>query len=231
MNNQPITAHNSPVTLAIIQLVISDTPLSLATSLLKSSIRHIISLSRPLLHGQMVKIHNSLPPLKKKALEPPLPFPLMLWHHSHYGSLLASSCPPPWLIKLSFARQGAIAKRAGRRSQHLGSLPVTAPGSWASQRGRSRRGRSGAQLAGLHWHLERGVVVAAGAWGSCFNSLEGIFGKTHFSGYTCKSASVFNLQCAVCLTCSNALYPSQEEHAEISKHRKLCASNIIWQHC
>lgn len=101
MNNQPITPHNSPVMLAIIQLVISDTPLSLATSLLKSSVRHIIFLSPPLLHGQMVKIHNSQPK-KKKILGPPLLYPFMLWHYSHHGSLLANSSPPPWLIKLSF---------------------------------------------------------------------------------------------------------------------------------
>lgn len=91
--------HNSPVTAAIIQLVISDTPISLTTSLLKPSVRHIIFLL-PLLHGQMVKIHNS--PSPKKTLGPP--HLSMLWHYSHHGSLLASGSPPPWPIKLSFVR-------------------------------------------------------------------------------------------------------------------------------
>lgn len=114
VNNQPIPPHNGSVTLAIIQLVISDTPLSLATSLLKSSVRHIILLaprlpSPPLLHSQMVKIHNSQPKKKKKktSLDPHFYVLFLLPHYSHCGSLLANSSPLPQLIKLSFFEAGS----------------------------------------------------------------------------------------------------------------------------
>lgn len=110
VNNQAITPHNGSVMLAIIQLVIWDTPLSLATSLLKSSVRQIIPPAHPA-QGQMAKIHNSQPKKKKKwerSSPPPLLYVLfMLPHYSHCGSLLANSSPPPWLIKLSFFETGS----------------------------------------------------------------------------------------------------------------------------
>lgn len=111
--------------LAIIQLVISDTPLSLATSLLKSSVRHIILLaphhpSPPLLHSQMVKIHNSLPKKKRHPRTPTSMSFFMPPHYSPCGSLLANSSPLPQLIKLSFFETGS--------NSFVGWEGVSAPG-------------------------------------------------------------------------------------------------------